>query len=650
MPGKGAQALFIRYSSKLLIPTSALQSGKAFTAKGMQVLERVGKETMELLINETGIKVDKDFKDGEQQGEEEQLFEEVTFDRCFYIYGGPGQLDGEQKSFYDAKLKQIQQIFSLDSEIDGSDSDKGKKVETSEEGTGDEMKILRDYLSARLLDLDGHVLVFVMGFGLSAALLGVMGSRFKKSGKIFPADCPSLRTSRGSSNIEWALCKSVRRFQQNMATYQNLITQSMCDKQLDSGRGTLLHLCDDVIQQEDLDQHCEDLIMDEFGEKCDFDVDDAVQKLEKLGIVARKYGLGSLERFRKRIELAEAEAASGKKPQTEKQQIKEVSLDIVLRSCEDEWKGKEPKDLEVGSNTQSSQETVKKLKQDGEYYGKESRKQGVEVTQATAEVQEVHTVSEDKEWQSPRRKQRNKGRSSSDGNEVGAPSVIGQKSNGDNEGATTSAERNTENIESDNSGMLLLQGDNRFKQLSLISNEEEGMHEGIYKLSYWLFYRNVAGVCDEHEDISSLILGSLEDIGPSNKEINIEGNLDIATTMHGFISKAGIKVDDFVFSALLGMYGDSSSLDCARRLFYEVSPKNAIVWNTMIHQCVKHENLGEAQNLFKTMPDKDVVSWNTMIGGLSQMGQSKEAIVFLLRFTNDSTFRFYRKMWYHGIR
>lgn len=35
-----------------------------------------------------------------------------------------------------------------------------------------------------------------------------------------------------------------------MATYQNLITQSMYDKQLDSGKGTLLHLCDDVVQQE----------------------------------------------------------------------------------------------------------------------------------------------------------------------------------------------------------------------------------------------------------------------------------------------------------------------------------------------------------------------------------------------------------------
>lgn len=35
-----------------------------------------------------------------------------------------------------------------------------------------------------------------------------------------------------------------------MASYQNLITKSMYDKQLDSGKGTLLHLCDDVVQQE----------------------------------------------------------------------------------------------------------------------------------------------------------------------------------------------------------------------------------------------------------------------------------------------------------------------------------------------------------------------------------------------------------------
>ncbi|KAH9627172.1 hypothetical protein KSS87_018412 [Heliosperma pusillum] len=76
-------------------------------------------------------------------------------------------------------------------------------------------------------------------------------------------------------------------FQQNLAAYQNLVTQSMYDKQLDSGKGTLLHLCDDVIQQEDLDIRCEELIREEFGERCNFEVDDAVRKLERLGIVSR---------------------------------------------------------------------------------------------------------------------------------------------------------------------------------------------------------------------------------------------------------------------------------------------------------------------------------------------------------------------------
>ncbi|KAL6986762.1 hypothetical protein U1Q18_012637 [Sarracenia purpurea var. burkii] len=39
--------------------------------------------------------------------------------------------------------------------------------------------------------------------------------------------------------------------------------------------------------QQDLDLRCEELIKEEFGETCNFDVVDAVQKLEKLGIVAQ---------------------------------------------------------------------------------------------------------------------------------------------------------------------------------------------------------------------------------------------------------------------------------------------------------------------------------------------------------------------------
>lgn len=57
------------------------------------MLELVGKETMDLLIAETGIEVEKNSKDAGLGTNEDQLFEEVSFDRCFYIYGGPEQLE-----------------------------------------------------------------------------------------------------------------------------------------------------------------------------------------------------------------------------------------------------------------------------------------------------------------------------------------------------------------------------------------------------------------------------------------------------------------------------------------------------------------------------------------------------------------------------
>ena len=57
------------------------------------MLEYVGKETMDLLISETGIEVENTNKEAEGQTDEDQLLEEMTFDRCFYIYGGPEQLE-----------------------------------------------------------------------------------------------------------------------------------------------------------------------------------------------------------------------------------------------------------------------------------------------------------------------------------------------------------------------------------------------------------------------------------------------------------------------------------------------------------------------------------------------------------------------------
>ncbi|CAL0318609.1 unnamed protein product [Lupinus luteus] len=166
---------------------SILETGKAFTAKGMQVLEYVGKETMDLLISETGIEVEKAYKEGEEQNDEDQLLEEMTFDRCFYIYGGPEQLEelealsshyallfnrrkaklsAEQKSEYDAKLKEIQQLFNLSSEIDGSNasSNKGKTIKRGNEGSSDEMKSLHDSSVSKAAE---------MAAGFTSALTGL---------------------------------------------------------------------------------------------------------------------------------------------------------------------------------------------------------------------------------------------------------------------------------------------------------------------------------------------------------------------------------------------------------------------------------------------------------------------------------------------
>ncbi|KAG6572001.1 hypothetical protein SDJN03_28729, partial [Cucurbita argyrosperma subsp. sororia] len=171
------------------VAPALLEKGKALTTKGMEVLELVGRETMDLLITETGIEVEKTSNEGEPQAKEDQLEDdEVTFDRCFYIYGGPeqleelealsnhytllynrrkGKLSQDQKSMYDGKLKQVQQVFSLSNEMEGNSLtlEKGKKLEVGEEGN-DEMKSLYDSSVSKAAEM-------AAGFGSSITELAV---------------------------------------------------------------------------------------------------------------------------------------------------------------------------------------------------------------------------------------------------------------------------------------------------------------------------------------------------------------------------------------------------------------------------------------------------------------------------------------------
>lgn len=61
-------------------------------ASGLPTLLSVALQ--ELLAEETGIELEKDENEkAVEDKHDEEAGEEVTFDRCFYIYGGPEHLE-----------------------------------------------------------------------------------------------------------------------------------------------------------------------------------------------------------------------------------------------------------------------------------------------------------------------------------------------------------------------------------------------------------------------------------------------------------------------------------------------------------------------------------------------------------------------------
>lgn len=142
-----------------------LEGGKGFAEQGLKMLEYVGKETVDILAQETGIELEKEEDGGEkakkaaeEEAEEEYVPEEeiVNFYHCYYIYGGPEHLEelealashhellcnrfraklaeGDARSAYDELAKRVRSLLTLpDAEArraraaEGSSDKEGKK-------------------------------------------------------------------------------------------------------------------------------------------------------------------------------------------------------------------------------------------------------------------------------------------------------------------------------------------------------------------------------------------------------------------------------------------------------------------------------------------------------------------------------------------
>jgi pentatricopeptide repeat protein len=67
-------------------------------------------------------------------------------------------------------------------------------------------------------------------------------------------------------------------------------------------------------------------------------------------------------------------------------------------------------------------------------------------------------------------------------------------------------------------------------------------------------------------------------------------------------------------------------MEDANKVFDEMSHREVVVWNLMIHGFCKLGDLETGLKLFKNMNQRSVVSWNIMISSLAQCKKDKEAL------------------------
>ncbi|XWS41958.1 hypothetical protein CRYUN_Cryun17cG0127000 [Craigia yunnanensis] len=79
------------------------------------------------------------------------------------------------------------------------------------------------------------------------------------------------------------------------------------------------------------------------------------------------------------------------------------------------------------------------------------------------------------------------------------------------------------------------------------------------------------------------------------------GCLIIGKEIHGRITRAGLDLDDVVWSALMDMYGKCGSIEEARSVFDKMVDRDIVAWTAMIDRCFKDGRWEEGFELFSQL-------------------------------------------------
>ncbi|KAL3837894.1 hypothetical protein ACJIZ3_022485 [Penstemon smallii] len=110
--------------------------------------------------------------------------------------------------------------------------------------------------------------------------------------------------------------------------------------------------------------------------------------------------------------------------------------------------------------------------------------------------------------------------------------------------------------------------------------------------------------------------------------------------VHGLSVRYGTNGDVFVGSTLIDFYGKCDVIDCAHKVFDEMSVKNVVSWTALMVGYLNFGDLVTARSLFDEMPKRNEGTWNAMLRGLVKFGDFNNArkVFDEMPFRNEVSF------------
>ncbi|XP_050384320.1 putative pentatricopeptide repeat-containing protein At5g37570 [Argentina anserina] len=104
-----------------------------------------------------------------------------------------------------------------------------------------------------------------------------------------------------------------------------------------------------------------------------------------------------------------------------------------------------------------------------------------------------------------------------------------------------------------------------------------------------------------------------------------EGRVKEGSAVHASAVRCGVGGDVYVGTCLVDLYGKCGEVECARKVFDEMSTRNVVTWTALVVGYAGVGDMAEAMSVFDEMPARNVVSWNSVIRGFVGLGDMRHA-------------------------